>query len=418
MSRIRQATILTFLLFFLSPLTLFARDYQMALIDMNGSNPSFMAFLERNAQGVLVSYEKDTPFDNAFAYEVAYNQKLLEIWKNRHEAYLKEEAGTYVQETIDIPKRIIADSPIKLTKVDASDKLCTIFSHGYYRWFCDAYDYDALLLVDCSKLSDYEHVIIRYYVRSSDTSSVIFDKISLESDYFGFQGELLLSLAKCVTDKSLGVLHFIDTPPSLYVSADDVARPLIDNLLLLPEGKHSLFLSAFGRIGQSKEIEVKSGQSLEVGASLQQIVFPPISLISHSGLVSWYKEGEVIGNNSAMTLQELQIPVLFQARKKGFVNQIVQLNESRSLISFDLRPSWLDDDKLLKDQQNEFYLSFRNLIFSIGLTLLYPTLFEVYGNSNVFTQALYVAAQGATGVFALHFLHDAIEYTHSVITTI
>lgn len=391
-----------------------AVDYQIALVNLGDQTSSFFPVFSSLAQTVLAGQEG--PQDQAYRNLLARQSTEQVQWEAVKTAYASENVWEDANKQQDSTPPAQESRPIVVQEVDADEAAKAIFRAGEYRWFCDAYGYDRILFASQQAIGDHLRLVITSYRRATDTTSTLFDGLSFQDDFQDVKGTIALSMVKEVLGFPAGVLVFNDRPvSSLFVSLDGGPQHTAGELMVVPPGSHQITISAYGYQEKNVTVQVDEGAVVTVDASLTQLVVPAISLVSLDGNVQWFVNGEPSGTSSSLLLTDSQLPLLLVARKDGYLASARQLSHPERLLSFELKPSWWGDEKLLSGRQKAFYQSFVALVCSVGLTLMYPTLYGAYGNGSALPEGLHVALEGASAIAGLMLLRTAIVYTGGIL---
>lgn len=300
---------------------------------------------------------------------------------------------------------------VELTEVTPDQALLSLAREGKLSWFCDAYGYDEVLLDETTSVGGRERCRLSSYVRATDQLALLVDRLSFREDASDLTSDVVLALLGSHRQDPVSAIVLAGAPPSVTVTVDGVSAQRDAFLVVLPPGRHTIGLSANGYESRNVEVECLAGQSLDLDAALPRVKLPSLSATSRQGLVTWFVDGIRQGTSSSLTLDDPVLPLLITAQKDGFVPLSHQLTEDRGIVDFQLSRDWTRDPSLSRSVQKQFYNAFVSLIFSVGLTLAYPTLYNVYGDGDYLSGGLYVAFQGAAVMNAISLVRSLFTYS-------
>ncbi len=300
---------------------------------------------------------------------------------------------------------------VELTELKADQTLLSLAKEGDLSWFCDAYGYDEVLLDETTSVGERKRCRLSSYVRATGRLALLVDKLSFREDASDLTSDVVLALLMAHRQEPVSAVVLRDAPPSVAVAVDGVPASRDASLVLLAPGRHIIGLSANGYESRNAEVECLAGQSLELGATLQRVRLPSLSMASGQGLVTWYVDGIRQGTSSSLTLDDPQLPLLVTAEKDGFVPLSHHLTTDRGIVDFQMSRDWTRDPDFTRSVQKQFYNAFVSLICSVGLTLAYPTLYNVYGDGDYLSGGLYVAFQGAAVMSAISLVRSLFTYS-------
>jgi len=395
---------------------LFGADYRIALVGLEDEASDFLPFLQRLCFDVLFSENRLTVYDKTYQQSQALKTAQQNLWDSVAKAYAKEDdtvddAYYYGKLDLSFPDRMV-----KLETPTLDGEARAIFRKGACKWYCDAYGYDQLILYDREVIGEHVRITIDTYLRSSDKTTRMFDKLSFGQDYHDIQADLLLALFSQMTDSYVGIIEFVNTPPSLSVTIDGQKARIHDNYAELPMGSHTIAFSSYGYEDKTVNTNIIAGTSQVLDASLKETVLPSLTLASGKGRVQWFADGLPIGQSSVWKLENVQLPILLEAKKDGFLPQIQQLSKPTRFLYFDMKPSWWNDSALFTSKQKAFYTSFIALVCSVGVTLMIPTLQSIYGGGSVLPDSLFVATEGISAMMAVLLVRNTITYAGSILS--
>jgi len=394
---------------------LFATDYRVAVVDMSDETSSFFSFFTTLSADVLPGVWKVSEPTRVYLQKQAKRELEIEEWKAISDAYAKETVLQQAPLAVPPVEQETLNAVVETPEVENSAK--GIFRKGAYQWFCDAYGYDRLILARQERTAGRNRIVVETFQSGDDAPTSLFDKLSFRDDYQDIEPDMALSLASSMTDDPIGIVLFSERPSSsLSVTDGERIATVRSGYMILGAGRHTLGISSYGYRQKTVDVVVESNRTTTVDARLEPLVIPSLTLVSDIGNVRWFVNGEEKETASSLQLDDVQLPLLIAARKEGFLPQITQVSKPVGTITFNPKPDWWGDATLLSSRQKAFYRAFFALVCSVGLTLVYPTMYEIYGEGSVLPGGLYLAGEGISAMMGLLLLRTAIPYTGSILS--
>ena len=397
---------LTLALAMLSCASLCAANWRIASITANEEAGAFHALVVRQVGHHLT---QSTLHYSGWEAERGRQEREWAVWQSWSKAY----------ESLTLPSWGEASSvstdtfpmEVELTEVTPDQTLLSLAEEGNLSWFCDAYGYDEVLLDETTSVGGRVRCRLSSYVRATDQLTLLVDRLSFREDASDLTSDVVLALLGTHRQDPVSAIVLSGAPPAVAVTVDGVSSQRDAFLVVLPPGRHTIGLSANGYEPRNVEVECLSGQSLDLDATLQQARLASLSAASRQGVVTWFVDGTKQGTASSLTLEDPTLPLLVTAQKDGFATLSHQLTKERGIVDFQLSRDWTRDPNLSRRVQKQFYNAFVSLIFSVGLTLAYPTLYNVYGDGDYLSGGLYVAFQGAAVMSAISLVRSLFTYS-------
>ena len=400
--------LLTLFLTVLAATPLWSASWQIASISATGGDGGFHALVLRqidrhlsrvdlhHPEWEIMRKEEERTWNEWQAWAKAYDSLTLPVWADESRI-----------STDNIPREV------KLTDLDADQTLVSLAREGKLSWFCDAYGYDEVLFDETTSFAGRTRCQLFSYVRASDSMHLLVDKLSFLEDASDLEADVALQLVSFHQTEKMGAITLGGAPPNVQVEIDGNKVLREGSLFLLPPGPHLVELSANGYESKRIEIETSVMQQKEIDASLVPLKLATLNAVSEDGVVSWFVDGIPYGTSSSLSLLDPQLPLLITAQKNGYLSTSHQLTEDRGIVHFQLEKDWMRNPKVTQDVQKQFYNSFVSLICCVGLTLAYPTLYNVYGDEDYLSGGLYVLCQGSTIMSAISLVRSLFSYSEN-----
>lgn len=409
----RKMWFLLVLFCMLSPLLYGTEGSHLALFVQGDDD--FALYVKEIGKDILRRDRRFSILETTYRQDVAQKQAQLKKWQDLSTAYGKED------DLLALPSAMVGKldlgmkDDITVDLLEEDEDLAAIFSSGSPSFFCDFYGYDYLIFPKSVQMAGHKRCTIDFYVRSTDTLTRIYDQLSFNENYMENEAPLTLALLSCVESDELAVITLKDTPPSFLLSVDGTDMMIRDDLVVLPIGKHTLVMSAYGYESKEMDVLLSKGETLSVDGSLVPKVMPSLTLLSTSGNVNWTIDGVKAGTASLLSLGNVSLPILLQADKEGFLPMRKQASESKDVMYFSLKPLWAEGEGLLRDKQKAFYGSFVSFAVATCVMLAHNALYQVYGNGEVYSPIAYYAEQGAVVMTGMLLVRHLFEYTGHIL---
>lgn len=386
---------------------LHAEPWRVALV---GSEEPFSQMVSRQAHRHL---EHTNETANAFLREEQARKEDWALWNEWKDSYDK---GILPSWSLKEPlKARTFDGSVELVDVADQDGLSDLLLASSADWFCDAYGYDEVWISRSVPLSGGTRCTLDRYVRESDTRSRLLDALSLEETIQDLLEETTLALLAPHTTTPLAALSVSEAPPSLRIQVDGEPVDRDGNLVITASGSHKVRLFAPGCETKEIPIQAEEGTVVSIDASLKPLVLGTFQAVSEVGEGSWFVDGKEAGETSSISLDDISLPMVVTFQKESYLTLTHQITKETDLVAFRPDPLWARNPQLVEDAQKDFYRAFLMLVCSVGLTLAYPTIYNVEGNDNYVTGGLYVAFQGAAAMSAVSLVGSLAAYSQAIL---
>lgn len=277
-------------------------------------------------------------------------------------------------------------------------------------WYASQNNLDALLLLKKTKIASNDRIRLYWYDVFSDTTTMIFDKVSLTTDFSEMQEEVGSALLTRTVGKEYGLLVFDNYNSSLVVEANGEPLPVKGSQAVLPTGEHLVSLSRDGYTPRQVQLDILPNAITHIGTTLQHSDLGDIHFSSSMGRVNWYVDGDFLENRCDLSLNASLLPLVVVAQKEGFASKTLQVHKAAKEIEVSLKPEWMTQALLIQEEQRAFYKSLRNTMLVFGLYVASSTLSSTFDMGNPLWQPLQIATSGFALVSTLHTIMNLVSY--------
>ncbi len=278
-------------------------------------------------------------------------------------------------------------------------------------WFADREGYDALILLSCESLSDFQRVRVLWYVQATGEKFSLIDSLVKNAYYLELEEPLSQAIFASTAKGKLGLFSLSEIPPGLSVSVDGNQVDLIDSFLFLPPSTYSLSLEAPGYEPVSLEVISKANTIQYLEFSFKEAHFPPSLLHSANGNVSWYVNGKSKGEGLSLSLADPTYPLVVTLEGESFSQRVVHLDSPMDEeLTIALQSARASEPSLQKDAQKDFYKRLRNTILWFSSYIGCTVLSQMYATGNPLWQVGMVATSSFALVSSVAMVSDFLSY--------
>lgn len=260
--------------------------------------------------------------------------------------------------------------------------------------------YDMLLTVTCEDIDSLplirffqDGTMIRESLFSSDLKSdeeaFLFDHFS---KYFLSEGQKLISL---------------DFPANGTLYIDDEIVSHDTSKIVMEKGSHSVFYIVPGYVSKKFKIEISDDTKfLDLNLELMDPASMNISSIPYDASIFYngsLLDGKYIGN--------LEYPFTISAKADGFSLYSMQSLKPVESLSIVLKPKWMQEENLLEQSKNEFYMNLFSTLLCFGTYIASETVDNLLPNYNI--KPVSVVLGGISLVSLINMVDSMFEYFDS-----
>lgn len=274
------------------------------------------------------------------------------------------------------------------------------------QWYASSEGYDALLLVEVQSIASYDRMRLFWYDRFLDTTSPLLDTVIISAYDASLQQAIAMALFAKSTGGGYGYLQIEDGMYNLTITVDD--KPFTQQAV--PIGEHRVRMSKPGFEEQVVTLTILENTLTRVVPELQALVADDVVVRSNTGKVQWFLDGLPLAPDAEITLLDVHYPITLVAKKDGFSSTIISLQNPAKSLDIALKPAWMDDSSLMRNEQEGFYKSLRNTMLIFGLYVASNTASRTFEQASPLWQPLQVATSGLALVSALHTIMNLASY--------
>lgn len=292
---------------------------------------------------------------------------------------------------------------------------------------------DSVIFVKLNKIGEYDNLTL-YFQQDSKKMVKIFDKIIINNLISSIKEDLLSSLIKTFyNNKSL--LNINSNTSGLKISLVEdsssikdkfindkiynlneinfntlqlVEIPFKNPFLILPKKENILLITAYKKEPYIVKLNTKE-DIVEINIENRDKTFNPLILNSNIGKVFWNINGKDFKESISLKIDKMQIPSIISATKEGFSPLLFQYNKEKNILNFDLKPSFLQNNTIIEDKQDEFYKSLLSYIFTCASFISINTINNIYGEKSI-KPVISTLSTGFITIASFNIAYELISY--------
>lgn len=244
------------------------------------------------------------------------------------------------------------------------------------------------------------------YLFKEDETFFLCDSLAMANSLQQIFPELVNAIYRSI-DPTLGALRLQGYRVGTRFFIDEQeAHPTAD-MLLLPEGTYSLTIRTPGFESLTETVEITAGEMFvsthEMTAdNLDPTVF---TSVPYDAKISLFGLDDV---PLPLSVSSFSSPLIVSISSDGFLSRSLQISKVEPIMKISLTPEWMSRDGRVEEAKTDFYKSMRNTLLALGSYALVSSLENIYPNTSFvnYSQALKIAAIGASVITALDLVHD------------
>lgn len=270
-------------------------------------------------------------------------------------------------------------------------------------YICDVTDSDLIVMPVTEYLQGFLHLSVYVYRCGSDSASLVYEMISKESDRFPVNSAL--SLAPSFMEGSPSLVRLEGLASGTTVEIDGKETGSLDGYVMTTSGRHVIALSAQGKQDRVFATDLAPDAVSSLDASMNDIRYSGLEITSDP-VSSVYLNGIGIGQ-TPLTLDNYVIPSSLRFSADGYADKTVGILSGTKPVSVSLKPEWMTDGNLLKEEKNEFYAGFARSLLIFGAKIALRTFND---GKNKVLEALDGAATGLLAVSIVDLVGSLVDY--------
>ena len=292
-------------------------------------------------------------------------EKLAKEYKGEDSSKIKDARNALLESDVEKP-----ENPFDVKLVNfggkAVDKDALVSGDRMLlRYMCLQSGADIILIPIISRLGDFNQMSLYRYSYASDEFSLIFERLSTDSDRFTESS--VLRFAPSFIEGRPVLIRLDNLVDGAYVTIDDKDVAVLDNYVFTTSGKHVLEIGALGHSTRLISINAISDSIISFDAKLSSVVYSDLRIESNPS--STVKVNGIELGQTPIILESYSLPLTLRFEKDQYMGKSVGLTENTNKISIDLKPEWMANQDLLKKSKDRFYWSFARTILLFGSKL-------------------------------------------------
>ncbi len=270
-------------------------------------------------------------------------------------------------------------------------------------YVCDVTDAGLLVMPVTDYLQDFLHLALYVYSYGSDSADLVYEMISKESDRYPVNASL--ALAPSFMDISPSLVRLEGLASGTAVEIDGKETLSLDGYVMTTSGRHVISLSAQGKQDRVFATDLAPDAVSSLDATMNDIRYSGLQITSDP-VSSVYLNGIGIGQ-TPLTLDNYVIPSSLRFSSEGYADKTVGILSGTKTVSVSMKPKWMADQNLLKEEKNEFYAGFARSLLIFGAKIALRTFND---GTNKVLEALDGAATGLLAVSIVDLVGSLVDY--------
>ena len=269
---------------------------------------------------------------------------------------------------------------------------------------CQVSEADLIVIPVVSDIQDFRHLCLYVYQRGSTQAEMVYEElVSRQSARFPITCSMKLGQKLC--DEPMALVYLENMVDGSEVLVDGNKVNVVESYIITTEGKHSVSVSATGYSDKTIEIELAADTVSSTDASLQAILFSGLQIDSDP--VAEVLIGGLSVGKTPLFVDTYSVPSSVRLMHEGYSDAVIGLTGKTDSISVALKPGWMADKAILKENKDDFYAAFARSLLIFGAKIVTRTL---NNGDNTFLSVLDIAAGGALTVSIVDMVGHLIDY--------
>lgn len=287
-----------------------------------------------------------------------------------------------VSDVMNVAITSFNDNSINMDNVISSKDLLTL------DYICSSSNADLVLIPLIGELGGFKHLALYSYSSAEKSLNLIFEEISQNASEYSLM--VLLKLSALFSDSPVSVLTFdgLIQGSSVYIDGELVF--LIDSSIVLSSGTHTISIELIGYETKNLTTDLNANTVNTIFVQMNKIVYDSI-LIESKPNATISSDGKILGT-TPYTIEDYTLPLMLNFSADGFVNKTISLNEAKTSISVELKPTWMNNEESFENARTSFYNSFARSLLIFGLKIVSKTFSSNYNDFWVAADTLCTGA--------------------------
>ncbi len=330
-------------------------------------------------------------------------EELAAAYLTEDEAKISAAIAAFENRAIQFEEINELDIVLQHTELDFEIEPMIKGDPAYLDMVCRKTDSDVIVMPVVSEIQNFKHLGIYVYVHGSETVSLVFEEVSRDSRSFPLRS--ILPLAQAISSESMSLLFLDGIVDGAEILVDGKPYNILDHYVLVPEGEHLISLSATGYITRNIKLDLAGGVVSSIASRLSPILLSDLTITSDPEAEVFI--GGVSMGRTPLKVESYSLPASVRLSSEGYSDSVIGLTNKVPGISVSLKPQWMADKAILKENKDGFYAAFARSLLIFGAKIVTRTL---NNGNNRFLTGLDVAASGALTVSLVDMVGCLIDY--------
>lgn len=269
---------------------------------------------------------------------------------------------------------------------------------------CRLNDTDLIVMPVISEIQAYRHLCLYIYFRGSGKVELVFEEL-VTRDSVRFPMTSAMKLCRSICREDMALVHLDNMVDGSEVLVDGAAVNAVDSYILCAAGERLITLNATGYKEKTVTIDLPADAVSSADASLQALLFTNLRIESDP-VADVLIGGKKMGS-TPLEVESYSVPTSIRLSHEGYSDAVIGLTNKKNAISISLKPAWMADKSILKENKDDFYASFAWSLIIFGAKIVSRTLND--GESK-FLSVLDIAASGALTISIADMVGCLIDY--------
>ncbi|MBR6084783.1 MAG: hypothetical protein IKP61_04110 [Spirochaetales bacterium] len=330
--------------------------------------------------------------------------ELAEAYRSEDENKVTEVREAYLNRSVTLEEGDLELNILDSGEFSFDERAMATGDIALLDMVCRSSQADMLIMPVISDIQDFRYLRLYIYQRGSDSAQMVYEElVSRQSVRFPIACSMKLGQALC--NESMALLHLESMVDGSEVLVDGKKVNVVDSCIICTEGKHTVSISATGYREKTIGIELTADAESSADAGLQAILFSGLEI--ESDPVADILIGGLPVGKTPLLVETYSVPSSVRLMHEGYSDAVIGLTGKTDSISVSLKPSWMADKAILKENKDDFYAAFARSLLIFGAKVFTRTMND---GDNKFMSVLDIAAGGALTVSIVDMVGRLIDY--------
>lgn len=330
--------------------------------------------------------------------------ELADAYRSEDEAKVSQAREAYLNRSVTLE-----DEDLELNILDSSSfsfeaEAMATGDIALLDMVCRVSEADLIVMPVVSDIQDFRHLRLYVYQRGSDYAEMVYEELVTKQSV-RYPITCSMELGQKLCDEPMALLYLEGIVDGSEVLVDGKKANVVESYIICTEGKHTVSISATGYREKSIEIELAADTVSSTDASLQAILFTGLQI--ESDPVADILIGGLPVGQTPLRVETYSVPTSVRLMHEGYSDTVIGLTGKTDSISVALKPSWMADKDILKQNKDDFYASFARSLLIFGAKVFTRSMND---GDNTFLSVLDIAASGALTVSIVDMVGHLFDY--------